>query len=392
MGRHPSRAAALFASLALAAATASLAQAQPADERLQRFIAQTREAAAAAEPAEHRARRQQQRLQLLQSGEAALSRGKVAAAQHAFERAALLEHAADTEMAMVRALMQAGDYRRAVSFSAHTAGAHRQVASGAVLYAWLLASGGQNAAAQRLLDTAAQEFQGDPLVLQARQLLVPGAPPGPALQATPLRLAPYSTGPQPTAPAKVVASATLVDGGRHALVPLAAVAQTQSLWVRNGLGQTARAQTVRRHPALGVALLRLQPALPGTLAPAARDPFPGSIAYAVEFSPGPNAAAWPRLHSGFHGMVGADSTRPLGIALPPGPRGGPVLDAAGQLAGIALPGSAQSAGQVVMGTQLRQAFGPLWGPPSAAPAGPAAALDGVYENALRSTLQLIAAR
>ena len=52
-------------------------------------------------------------------------------------------HAADTEIALVRGHMQAGDYRRALAFGAHTAGAHLDVVGGSLLYVWLLHAGGQ---------------------------------------------------------------------------------------------------------------------------------------------------------------------------------------------------------------------------------------------------------
>ena len=55
----------------------------------------------------------QERSELLQRGEAALARGDVDQALDAFERAGTMMHAADAEMALVRAYMQSGAYRRA---------------------------------------------------------------------------------------------------------------------------------------------------------------------------------------------------------------------------------------------------------------------------------------
>ena len=98
--------------------------------------------------------RLQERADLLASGEQALARRDVDAALLAFDRAALILHAADTEIALVRAYMQGGDYRRALAFGAHTAGAHLDVVGGSALYAWLLHAGGQSAIAQRLIDEA----------------------------------------------------------------------------------------------------------------------------------------------------------------------------------------------------------------------------------------------
>ena len=55
--------------------------------------------------------------------EALLASGKVAEARDAFEQAAALEHAADIELGILRSQMQAGHYRQALDFAAHTAGA-----------------------------------------------------------------------------------------------------------------------------------------------------------------------------------------------------------------------------------------------------------------------------
>jgi len=198
----------------------------------------------------------------------------------------------------------------------------------------------------------------------------------------------------------------LIDQGRHALVPLEGLQPAASLQVRNGLGQTADARLLRREPVLGLALLALTPALTSRSLPralgdsaveqplpaaAARDPFPGSPGYAAEFRPDPHARpAWPWLRSGFQGAVDARSgQRMLGIEMPPGPRGGPVLDAAGQWCGVA-----QHRGGVdrmLPVSALRTAFGPWIGAPAAdAAQRPQAAVDEVYEGALRMTLQVIA--
>jgi len=63
--------------------------------------------------------------QFVQEGEAKLAAGDASGAQQAFEAATQIVHAADVELGLVRSYMQAGDYRRALSFSAHAAGAHR---------------------------------------------------------------------------------------------------------------------------------------------------------------------------------------------------------------------------------------------------------------------------
>jgi hypothetical protein len=325
-----------------------------------------------------------ERAALLIAGEAALVQGDAAAAQEAFQRAALMAHAADTECSIVRAHMQAGEYRRALAFGAHAAYAHRDYPGGAALYAWLLHAGGQGAYAQRKLDEAAAFAPDDAALRAAReQLARPWPQPSAALLARPLRIAPYAHGPQPTA-ARCAGSALLIDEGRAALVPLDLLAGRERLWLRNGLGRTVSARVGERIEALGLARLRLDAPLPAALLlrAAPREPFAGSAGSMVEYAPSADgAAAWPLLRHGFIGRRGADDSRRLGLDAPPGPRGGPLFDAAGRLAGVALPGR---------GTPER--WLPVAALPLALPPHDAAlplALDAVYELGLLAALQVL---
>src|SRR5262245_50357527 len=90
------------------------------------------------------------RAEMLARGEEALQRGEVDLAGDLFTQAGFIKHAADAEIGLVRAYMQAGEYRRALNFAAHTAGAHPDPA-GKAIYAQLLDAGGQDAIAARLV-------------------------------------------------------------------------------------------------------------------------------------------------------------------------------------------------------------------------------------------------
>jgi len=345
------------------------------------------------------------RTQLLHDGESALARGDTASATASFERAAAMLHAADTEMALVRAAMQAGAYRQALAFCAHTAGAHHEAADASALYAWLLQAGGQGAYAARVLEEARLLAPDDEVLGEAaRQLRSPVPRTTPSLLRLPHRIAPRAVmlGAQALIDADAVTagSGVLVDAGRHALVPLASAAQAKGLWLRNGLGETTRAEIEQADETLGLALLRLAvPLDPGQAAAAlemsARDPFPGSPGFVVEFHAGPQPdPAWPWLQLGFLGSPqGTGGARRLGIALPAGePRGGPVFDAAGRLAGIVVTGG-DGADRWLPPSLLRSALGERIGVAAAAP-DPAARLqpDEVYERSLRIALQLITTR
>ena len=346
----------------------------------------------------------QERAELLRKGEIALARLDVTGALDAFERAALIVHAADTEIALVRAYMQSGDYRRALAFGAHTAGAHLDVVGGSLLYVWLLHAGGQPAIALRLLADAETRMPGNLMVKAVQQQLRSGMPvaSGPLL-VLPTRLAPYGGMKGLPATARVVGSAVLLHGGTKALLPLSLLPASGHLWLRNGVGQLVQARIDQKFSSLGVALVRLQSRLPvpDDQFLAASDAFPGSPGFAVEYSASPNAApAWPVLHTGFLGnSSGATGERLLGLALPAGPRGGPVFNAGGQLIGLALPGRAgQGSDRLVPASELRKAIGASFSavPPQAGtPAAPAstrprASVDKIYEAGLKTSLQVIA--
>lgn len=364
--------------------------------------------------------RLQERAQLLKTGEAALARLELDAAIHAFDRAALIQHAADTEISLIRAYMQGGQYRRALASGAHTAGSHLDDVAASALYAWLLSAGGQGVIGQRLLDEVdarlLRDATSDPIVTAVQQQLHSGTPTATGvLLGVPTRLAPYSSGPVLPRRAHVAGSALLLAGGRQALAPLALVPKAgkgsnMSVWVRNGMGALTAATVVARLPAAGVALLALNTALPVAQSPgvAVTEAFPGSAAFAVEYSATPTAgAAWPLLRTGFLGGMTKNPTRPeecaLGIAMPPGPRGGPVFDAAGRLIGIALASQGRQRTTqpiLVSAPTLRRELAKaapaasLGASSATLPAGSVAVagrvpVDVIYENAMRSTLQLI---
>ena len=325
--------------------------------------AQAQERSAAASP---------ERLVLLREAEAALASGRTIAAIGALDRAALMLHTGDTEMGLVRAWLQLGDYRRALAFAAHTAGAHRDTPAAAALYVWLLAAGGQTAFAQRVLEETRQRLPDDVLLRELATRLQ--TPPAAAFVAPPALMA--DDQPSPAASANVVASGVLLDEHR-AVVPLSAIRDVSSLWVRNGLGRTTAARVERRIEAHGVAMLGLAAPLDDPrLQLAPRDPFAGSPGFVVAYAPsaGPSPA-WPWLYQGF---FGAPHRQTLGIDVPAHTNGAPVLDAAGRWAGMVVEG------RWVAGSLLREL---VQGDPTADASR--IAPDEAYERALRIAVQVV---
>jgi S1-C subfamily serine protease len=284
----------------------------------------------------------QARQQLLVDAEDVLRRGDAVRAGRLFEQAASLAHTADAELGLIRTLMQLGEYRHAIAFSAHTAGVHLDETAGAALYAWLLHVGGQARVAAVLLDRA-RERDPDDTMLRRTSLLLKSPIPAPdeELLHPPARFAPYSAGSDKMpASARTAASGVLIDGGRKVLTSAAALGRAPRIWVRNGIGASSPASFVRMLPDGDLAELELErPLQDARIAMSARAPYPGSPGFTVEFAaPGRASPAWPVLRLGFLGRM--DPLYPgiyaLGIDMPVGARGGPVFDAAGRLIGIAV--------------------------------------------------------
>lgn len=334
-------------------------------------------------------------------------------ALQAFERAANILHAADTEIALLRTYMQYGLYRRALASGAHTAGAHLDVIGGFALYAWLLHLGAQTAIAQQLLAQAQSRAHGNVLLAEVQQQLSSGLPlaTGNMLN-PPTRLAPYGVTNGMAAGSRVVGGGTLLDidntqlrkpdhpDSRHAVVPLALVPANGTLWLRNGLGLLTQARAIRRLPKHGIALMELKTALPlpSDFWAADKKAFPGSPGCAVEYVSAKTKAsampAWPILRTGFlGGVTGKDDSRRLqGVDMPRWPRGGPVFDGAGRLVGVAIrgPGS-EDADQLLTTVALQKALGKAVAPAMPVKSPAAATADRIYENSLKSSLQVITA-
>jgi len=349
---------------------------------------------------------------LVAEGEDKLSRGDADGAHAAFDQAGLMAHQADIELGVLRSQMQAGQYRQALAFAAHTAGVHLDEVEGAVLYAWLLNLGAQVAVSERALQQAEARDPQHPAVqalrrtVQSDVMLAQGE-----LRKSPARLAPYATGAAPLPGTRAVATGVLLADGEHALVPREALPASgpMRIWLRNGLGQTVSAHidhgtghaddgADHGEAASPLVMLHLSARLPvaGGDLMAPRDAFPGSPVFGLDMPADAQAQpAWPVMRAGFLGMPAASApagiTR-LGLALPgAGVRGGPVFDAGGRLVGIALgrPGQAGASDQMVTVAGLRQGFGERFGVVDSEPKPRAVGADEIYERAMRTALQVL---
>jgi hypothetical protein len=337
-----------------------------------------------------------ERARLLEQALQHLAAGEADAALDAAERATSMRHAADSELLIVRAFMAGGQYRRALAACAHTAGAHREQNAGTALYAWLLHCGGQEVVARRLLSDALQRSPADPVLQHtSEQVQTPWPRAGAPLRQAAWQAAPLphaeSTATQVSARAGVVGTAVLLAGGSEAVLPTSLLHHGGMIWVRNGLGRTSLAQRVDLDDP-DLSLLRLVDAMPPpTWALAPREPFAGSPGCVVEYAEDAlGQAAWPLLRQGFFaGVPGTQQpSRPLGLDVPAGPRGGPVFDAAGRLAGLAYT-TASGENRLTGLQRLARHLGTRLPPAAEAAPAPRVGPENAYELALLGALQVI---
>jgi len=334
---------------------------------------------------------------IVSDGERALASGDAQAAAELFERAGSLAHEPDAELGLLRAMMQAGQYRRALGFAAHVAGVHPEESAGPALYAWLLHLGGRTGVAASTLAAALARLPGDPMLLATRALVAMPSPVPPAeLLAPPARFAPAS----PQAPAllpahaKPVSSGILLPDGRTAVTVAGPLEAATNAWVRDGLGRIVSARVARSAHHAGIAELRLDAALGMDTEPlqlATRDPFSGSPGFAAGYPASRDATpAWPLMRIGFLGAPRAEpGTLALGIDVPQGLRGGAVFDATGAIAGLVAE-DGNGGYRIDLASRLREFFtGSGWAQDPGR--RPRMAPDEIYERAMPRVVQVLVA-
>jgi hypothetical protein len=307
-----------------------------------------------------------------------------------FEQAASISHTAESEIGLTRTFMQRGEYRRALAFVAHTAGAHSDASAGTALYAWLLHLGGQTQIAALTLKRARERTPEDALLAATEAAL--GAPTSYA-PATDL-FSPLLTGSAAVpSTARRLASGVLVNHGRSVLTVGDVIEAGHSLWVRQSVGRVSRARLARDFGASGIVELELLAALPAAedeLISAARDPFPGSPAFLMAFIGARNAApVWPTLRVSFLGSPAMGEARyRLGIDAAGAAQGGPVFDVAGRWIGMSM-GDADGTHGLVLASELRRLGAIAHLAAGATDVTRAMPLDEVYERGLRIAVEVL---
>jgi tetratricopeptide (TPR) repeat protein len=286
---------------------------------------------------------------LIDAASGALAAGDTTHAAELFEQAARIDDARpDAEIGMVRAYLQAGEYRKALAFATLVAGEHRGSNQAEAFLAWIEFIGGQKQFALKRLDAALAQSPDDPDLLEVRARIRAIAGAETYISSPTTRLAldpvvpPHMDMPDVNA-MQARASGVVVANGSRVLTGAAAVASARGdLWVRNALGQMRPAVIEQADGPTGVAVLRLkEPFQPSASIDAWQTArvFSGAPCYVVAFPAlGLNDPAWPVLSAGLLGRIGAlPGTMELTMKLPVGARGGAAFDSSGRLIGLVVP-------------------------------------------------------
>jgi hypothetical protein len=312
----------------------------------------------------------------LKSAEHALSKLDGIAALNLFEKAALIVHASEVEVGIVRAHMQAGNFQRALAFCAHASGAHLDEPAPSLLYAHLLKVSGQTTYAEKLMNDFHVRFGKDVSTFAS------------------VKLTPYSDSAGLPVNAKMIASGLSLPGDKHVAFPSTAIANgVKKFWVRSSSGflseatlQSTSDKLQSNQPTLAILQLKRSVTVKRTqpLAIATKPAFPGSVAFSVTFKRS-LALNWPSLSSGFIGgpVEGRSNRRQVDISEQSQSIGATVFDQTGAAIGLMV--LVKSTLQLIPLSELGLDFTNA----EQSTARPKLATDQVYQVALNNLVQVI---
>mgnify|MGYP000592546868 CR=1 FL=1 len=386
---------------------------------------------------------------LMRQAVQALAAGEPQRAAGLFEQAATrYGESVEAELGMVRAHLQGGAFREALSFAYLVSGEHADSAAAAALLAYIEDRSGQTERALGRLKEAGTRFPDDPSllaakteilidrgaavraaaeldawlarhpdqaelhVLRSRAALAAGDREGAKswrkraarsdvaaeIRISPLRPIPIME------PLKLAAEAAwhggsgaVIDGGRRVVTLARIVAGAKGvIWVRNGLGTLRRAQVEALHEREGIAVLRLDRAYavstrwsPELMS----EPVPGRaclvMGYPVAESPEP---AYPALAAGLvFRAAGADAVQTT-VAQTAGFSGAPVFDVRGRWIGLSLGPVGAAGGQVLRASTFRALLLKQDAVASEPKAAANPSFEELYERFMPAVVQVLAAR
>lgn len=311
----------------------------------------------------------------LEAAAQALRDGDAARAATLYEGLAQRGESLEAELGLVRASLQAGEFRKALSFANLTAGEHPESAEAQALLAFLNDRTGRTEQALATLKTleSARPNEWSPVAIhaeiltdryapdQARTLLQTWSarhPTAPAIDRA--RMASWLATSFQTLPIdkhRIVGAGNgvVIDGGKTVLTYAPVVpAKATDVLVRNGLGRVTRAHVDRASASNDLIRLRLAEPFPASSSvPLDQVSSPEGVRFCFAFgfsTPRSPEAAYPAIAPGLvvRADTGVGGLMQITSALGPDQNGAPIFDARGRLIGLALgTGDHQIAGQDV---------------------------------------------
>ncbi|MEJ0035426.1 MAG: trypsin-like peptidase domain-containing protein [Gammaproteobacteria bacterium] len=340
----------------------------------------------------------------------ALASGDAAKAVTIYESLTQQGESLEAELGLVRASLQAGEFRKAVSWATLTAGEHTDSSEAVALLAYLHDRAGYTEQALQTLKQLRADRPDDPMaaaalatVLMDRGGKASAADeaasrkwPRPAFQAIPAEKRHVIAG----------GNGIIVDGGRHVLTYSAVLPKAAaSIYVRNGLGKVRRA--VREAGDQHGELVRLKIAEPYPAAwalPKDQIASPDGVRFCFAFGYSASSdldGGYPAISPGlvFRADAGTGGLMQITSALGAGHIGSPVFDPRGRLLGLSVGNGAIT----IDGENIRSRVGsgqfavravaaqPASGipPRPSGPLPPMPAIEELYERLAPSIVQIV---
>lgn len=251
-----------------------------------------------------------------------LSQGNTEKVKGELEQAIANFHAVETELAMIQTLMQAGEYRHALSAAAHTQAEHPDAIDSTLFYAYLLALGGQTVPACKLLEDSLQTQPHSPalnqLLVQIKQQRLNSQALSLNLSDDDIQLYPFNDSISQTL--NHVGNGAIVGDGTQAVTTLDTLKLGNPdanhlkprVWIRNGLGKQTEAEVQQTFPELNLVLLKLKQPLTKNNAVAVVTQKPAAAGTPYYLSgyrlTAPQQADWPVIRIDILGTPNADTT------------------------------------------------------------------------------------
>lgn len=317
-----------------------------------------------------------------------LTEGKVNEARNRLEQTASRYHSVEVELALVQTLIQAGEYRNALSAAAHVQAEHRDNPDSNILYAWLLALSGQYKPAQDLLaDTYAQHPRLNDLSLFIQQLETRQLN-ATVFKSSSIELHPYSP---KLIGYKLLQCGLLLRGGKYLVTPVIHSTDNRTFTLRNGLGNLYSAKQVANFKDAQLTLLELTATVSNISSTNLNSVRSGLPTHLIGYAPASSSPSWPLLYTAIPGIANTENQSAFilnfPIQSPPLMSGAGAYNPAGELVGI----TNNRSGQVIIPLTRVVEFLKL---PASAP-DKNSALSGarspadIYEEALVNSMQIL---